>query len=63
MRCCSATDFSYFPAVLKLTRQEQMVLSVVLSLLLIGWAVKAWRLEHPDVPPSGTTAADQHATN
>jgi len=35
--------------VLRLTKQEQLVLCVVLSLLLVGWAVKAWRTAHP--PP------------
>jgi len=36
-----------FPPVLRLTKQEQLVLCVVLSLLLVGWAVKAWRTAHP----------------
>ena len=36
-----------FPTVLRLTRQEQWVLCIVLSLLLVGWAVKAWRTAHP----------------
>jgi hypothetical protein len=35
--------------VLRLTKQEQLVLCVVLSLLLVGWAVKAWRTAHPSV--------------
>jgi hypothetical protein len=43
--------------VLKLTRQEQLVLSVVLSLLLVGWAVKTWRLSRPEPTP----ATDVHA--
>jgi len=30
-----------------LTRQEQLVLSIVLGLLLIGWMVKAYRTAHP----------------
>jgi hypothetical protein len=38
--------------VLRLTKQEQLVLGVVLSLLLVGWAVKAWRTAHP--PASST---------
>jgi len=33
-----------------LTRQQQLVLGVVLLLLLTGWAVKAWRAAHP--PPA-----------
>jgi len=32
---------------LGLTKQEQLVLCVVLSLLLVGWAVKACRTSHP----------------
>jgi len=32
---------------LRLTKHEQLVLGVVLSLLLVGWAVKTWRTVHP----------------
>jgi hypothetical protein len=32
-----------------LTKQEQLVLCVVLGLLLMGWAVKAYRAAHPPV--------------
>lgn len=32
-----------------LTRQEQLVLSIVLGLLLIGWMVKTYRTAHPPV--------------
>ena len=38
-----------------LTKQEQLVLCVVLGLLLTGWAVKTWRTAHPP------TAATQQA--
>jgi hypothetical protein len=31
----------------RLTRQEQLVLCMVLGLLLTGWAVKAYRTAHP----------------
>jgi hypothetical protein len=41
-----------FPPVLRLTKQEQLVLCVVLSLLLVGWAVKAWRTAHPPARPN-----------
>jgi hypothetical protein len=34
-----------------LTKQEQLVLCVVLGLLLMGWAVKAYRTAHPPVTP------------
>lgn len=37
-----------------LTRQEQTVLSLILGLLLLGWAVKAYRLSHP---PTATAIA------
>ena len=40
----------YFPGVNRLTRQEQMVLCVILGLLLAGWAVKAYRSAHPPAP-------------
>jgi hypothetical protein len=32
-----------------LTKQEQIVLCVVIGLLLTGWAVKAYRQAHPPV--------------
>jgi hypothetical protein len=35
-----------------LTRQQRRVLCVVMLLLLVGWAVKAWRLAHPPVRPA-----------
>jgi hypothetical protein len=38
-----------------LTKQEQLVLCVVLGLLLTGWAVKTYRTAHP------TTATIQEA--
>src|SRR6266540_1366733 len=41
----------YIRLVHRLTRQEQLVLGVVLGLLLVGWAVKTWRTAHPPVPP------------
>jgi uncharacterized membrane protein YczE len=34
-----------------LTKQEQLVLCVVLGLLLMGWAVKAYRTAHPTATP------------
>jgi hypothetical protein len=48
-----------------LTRQEQLVLCIVLGLLLTGWAVKTYRAAHPAGmnpatagagPPPATTA-------
>ena len=32
---------------IRLTKQEQLVLCVVLGLLLTGWAVKTYRAAHP----------------
>jgi len=32
-----------------LTKQEQLVLCIVLGLLLTGWAVKTYRAAHPPV--------------
>ena len=34
-----------------LTRQQQFVLTVVLALLLVGWAVKVYRTANPPTPP------------
>jgi len=31
----------------RLTKQEQLVLCIVLGLLLTGWAVKTYRAAHP----------------
>jgi hypothetical protein len=35
-----------------LTRQQQLFLCAVALLLLLGWAVKAWRSAHPPGPPA-----------
>ncbi|HEU6449630.1 MAG TPA: hypothetical protein VFV23_14445 [Verrucomicrobiae bacterium] len=35
----------------RLTKQEQLVLCVVLGLLLVGWAVKMYRASHPPPQP------------
>jgi len=32
-----------------LTKQEQLVLVVILGLLFVGWAVKTYRTAHPPV--------------
>jgi len=44
----SAED-RYILFVNRLTRQEQLVLCIIVGLLLTGWAVKAYRTAHP--PP------------
>jgi hypothetical protein len=38
-----------------LTKQEQLVLCIVLGLLLTGWAVKTYRTAHP--PATATQPA------
>jgi hypothetical protein len=40
----------YLAQVNGLTKQEQLVLCIVLGLLLTGWAVKTYRIAHP--PPT-----------
>jgi len=37
----------YIGGVNFLTKQEQMVLWLIVVLLLTGWAVKTWRTAHP----------------
>ena len=34
----------------RLTRQELLVLTCILGLLLLGWLTKAWRDAHRDAP-------------
>jgi hypothetical protein len=45
-----------FPTILRrvsrLTKQEQWVLCILFSLLLVGWAVKAYRTAHPPATAS-----------
>jgi hypothetical protein len=36
----------YLDTMFNLTRQQQLFLCSVLLLLLVGWAVKAWRTAH-----------------
>jgi len=48
----------------RLTKQEQLVLCVVLGLLLTGWAVKTYRTAHftgtmPGAGPPAPVAAQQ----
>jgi hypothetical protein len=44
-----ALESSYIERVNYLTKQEQLVLCIVLGLLLTGWAVKMCRTAHPPV--------------
>jgi hypothetical protein len=39
---------------IRLTKQEQLVLCLVLGLLLTGWAVKTFRTAHPPVTAAQT---------
>jgi hypothetical protein len=45
----------------RLTRQEQIVLCLVLGLLLTGWAVKAYRTAHPQKVESHPAASGPQA--
>jgi len=42
----------------RLTRQEQLVLVSVLALLLVGLAVKVYRVSHPEVATVSVSAKD-----
>ena len=44
----------YIRRVIRLTKQEQWVLAMVLFLLLTGWAVRAYRTAHPPPVPAIT---------
>jgi hypothetical protein len=44
---CRFENKRYIIAVNHLTKQEQMVLIIVLGLLFIGWTIKAYRTAHP----------------
>ncbi len=46
-RCCRPANFHYIRAVNYLTRQERIVLYIVVGLLLTGWLVKWYRTAHP----------------
>jgi hypothetical protein len=46
--------FRYISAMNRLTKQEQLVICVVLGLLLTGLAVKTYRAAHP---PAGASQA------
>jgi len=48
--------------VLRLTKQEQLVLCVVLSLLLVGWVVKVYRTAHPPGSRSEQPNTKYHAS-
>jgi hypothetical protein len=47
-------NFCYGILMNRLTRQEQMMLCIVLGLLLTGWAVKAYRTAHPSAAAEST---------
>jgi len=41
--------FCYDVRMIRLTKQEQLVLCLVLGLLLTGWVVRTYRTAHPPV--------------
>jgi hypothetical protein len=43
----SGAGYANLKPVNRLTKQEQLVLCLVIGLLLMGWAVKAYRTAHP----------------
>lgn len=43
----------------RLTKQEQLVICVVTALLLVGWAVKAWRTSQEPTPGQTTVVTTQ----
>jgi hypothetical protein len=49
------TTIPYSWRVNRLTKQEQLVLCIVLGLLLTGWAVRTYRAAHPAPPPGAET--------
>jgi len=57
-RIVDSKSVYYVFGVNRLTRHEQTVLSIVFGLLLIGWAVKAYRTAHP----GALTASEAQAT-
>jgi hypothetical protein len=44
-----------------LTREQQKVLGFALALFLVGLAVKAWRLSHPDTIATAANASTNAA--
>jgi len=48
-RLAERAGCDYIASVKWLTKQEQLVLTVVIGLLLTGWAVRTYRTAHPPV--------------
>ena len=44
-----------FACVNRMTKQEQMVLCIIIGLLLTGWAVKTYRAAHPPAQAAETS--------
>jgi len=51
---CRPAVFRYITHVNHLTKQELLVLGIVMGLLLTGWAVKTYRTAHPPVTATQT---------
>jgi hypothetical protein len=63
---CLSSQSRYILGMSRLTRQEQLVLCIVLGLLLTGWAVKAYRTAHPPaatIQNEGVPASSGQAKN
>ena len=52
-KCAIVTELfvQYSPVVFGLTRMEELVLGMLVSALLVGWAVQAWLASHPRPQP------------
>jgi len=44
-----------FQLVQRMTKQEQLVLCIIIGLLLTGWAVKTYRTAHPPAQATETS--------
>jgi len=44
----------------KLTREQQQFVCALLLLLLVGWAVKAWRMGQSPQPSGNTQVPETH---
>ena len=54
MTVAGGDTVGYLESVSRLTKQEQIVLCVVVGLLLSGWMVRAYRQAHPPAVPVET---------
>ena len=52
---CKAPLPAIISSVRYLTKQEQLVLCIIISLLLLGYSVKTYRTAHPPAQPAETS--------